>query len=833
MNRIFLSHSSKDKEYVEYIANKFGKDIAYYDKYSFEGGMPTISEILNTLSNTDLFVLFLSDTALNSQWVQREIKFAFEGIQNEKIKQFYPIIIDHSINYTDDRIPEWLKNGIGAYNLRFIGSPQLAYRKIKNLFAQLNETQPNNDYRLYIGHENLLKEFDTHYYTQKAYQGIIAYGIEGIGREAFIRQCIKVPRTFGDYYDPIVISLEKNDSIDDVISKLIDNGFGEYNKDYLAEINALSLDDKIKRLESCFKLVQNSKEFIIFRDDDVLIQSGDVVWWLLKSIESIREELTLGIVANQRVRNNKRTGAFFIKEIPELDNPNKLKLLDKLSKESGLSLGIDDIRFFQNILTGHPLQIHFCIEKILADSLQDVKRKSHEIVEFVAQSTIRILDKYLGLMNFTDDRKNKFLSYLSFLSSYSNIPISEIVEINKLDEDYKDFYNMLLRFCICRRTGINNDLLTVSSTVIDYIERNRISIPSDIVKYLQLEFRKFKDCLKVNELDDYCYSQISKNLGELVKENTWLNDCQLIYPSIILKSIIQLYNKKVYDRVKDICQKCLDAVEVWELTLKQTFYFYYAMCLVREKDGSVFEILQLKYKNEYILKKFQADFIKGFYYKLVGKYDTAEECFISCLNENSSYFRASRELVETYIALEEYDAALELAEKNYNRFQDNIFNIFQYFKCAIRQKVIKLDVVEELLNKAKEVDRLPITSKQFYPNMKAYYSFYVKHDYHNALRIMIENKLLFENQIYYYRDLFDIYAELKDITKMRESYVTLKELIDKDNSFMPLLLRRECILNYFENGDINRVNQIVNMARIDPMAKDRIKRSLYGFIEKH
>ena len=112
MNKIFLSHSSKDKEYVEYIARKFGKDVAVYDEYSFEVGLKTLDEILKSLDATDLFVIFISDAALESEWVKEELALSHKFLENDKIKQIYPIIIDESITYADPRIPEWLNKGV-------------------------------------------------------------------------------------------------------------------------------------------------------------------------------------------------------------------------------------------------------------------------------------------------------------------------------------------------------------------------------------------------------------------------------------------------------------------------------------------------------------------------------------------------------------------------------------------------------------------------------------------------------------------------------------------------------------------------------------------------
>lgn len=78
MPNIFLSHSSADKEgYVRIVANQLQKHLdehtVYYDEYTFESGMKSIEEIGKSLNNTDLFVVFLSRKALESEWVKKEL----------------------------------------------------------------------------------------------------------------------------------------------------------------------------------------------------------------------------------------------------------------------------------------------------------------------------------------------------------------------------------------------------------------------------------------------------------------------------------------------------------------------------------------------------------------------------------------------------------------------------------------------------------------------------------------------------------------------------------------------------------------------------------------
>lgn len=70
LGKVFLSHKSEDKDFVRYVAEKIGIDRCHYDEYTFEDGMNTLDEIMSALDSTDLFVLFISDKALDSKWVK-------------------------------------------------------------------------------------------------------------------------------------------------------------------------------------------------------------------------------------------------------------------------------------------------------------------------------------------------------------------------------------------------------------------------------------------------------------------------------------------------------------------------------------------------------------------------------------------------------------------------------------------------------------------------------------------------------------------------------------------------------------------------------------------
>ena len=133
MAKVFLSHSSQNKDFVEPIA-KLIKPYCFYDKFSFEEGEQTLSEIFNCMDASDIFVYFISDSALNSDWVKNELSKAEELFNKKRLKQIFPIIIDHAINHEDARIAAFLKKD---YNLQHFDNHKIVARKIIQQLAKI------------------------------------------------------------------------------------------------------------------------------------------------------------------------------------------------------------------------------------------------------------------------------------------------------------------------------------------------------------------------------------------------------------------------------------------------------------------------------------------------------------------------------------------------------------------------------------------------------------------------------------------------------------------------------------------------------------------------
>lgn len=219
----FLSHSSKDKDnYARLVADYIGKQHCVYDEYTFEAGMPSLAEILRGLKASQLFVLLLSNSALESEWVNFEITNAKILYDAEHIKQLYPIIIDSSITYKDIRIPQWIRDD---YNLKLVLQPTIAARRIRQRLRELSwqyHPRLQQRERIFVGRNDKVRDFEERMDDSDLPSPVcvIASGMKGIGRRSFLKYAFTKSNIIMESYRPPAITLNRHESIEDFILNL-------------------------------------------------------------------------------------------------------------------------------------------------------------------------------------------------------------------------------------------------------------------------------------------------------------------------------------------------------------------------------------------------------------------------------------------------------------------------------------------------------------------------------------------------------------------------------------------------------------------------------------
>lgn len=229
--RIFISHSSKDKtrycnEVVKKLIEKLGKDSIVYDALTFEAGEKSIDEINRTLAFTDLYVILLSQTAVESDWVKYELSKAQKKLTDRALDRVYPLIIDPTLKHSDERIPAWLKD----YNLKYIARPAKAAKLIIERAKDVKWSRhPSFEYRhsLFVGRNDLVNDFEMRIddFDKPPINTLIVSGLPNIGRKSLARHCLIKGTIIPRYYEFSQISLSYQESIEDFIVKIHDLGF--------------------------------------------------------------------------------------------------------------------------------------------------------------------------------------------------------------------------------------------------------------------------------------------------------------------------------------------------------------------------------------------------------------------------------------------------------------------------------------------------------------------------------------------------------------------------------------------------------------------------------
>lgn len=738
----FLSHSSSDKKgYVSILANKFG-DRAIYDAYTFEAGMRTIDEIMKNLDRTDLFVLLISDAALESEWVKKEIISSKDLLDSGHIKQILPIIIDRSITYRDPRIPDWLRDN---YNLRVVPRPNAAYRIINAAFSRLSiESNPKSlrSKRLFVGRNDQLKDFESRLddFEKSLPCAIVASGLREIGRKKFLLHALRKANKLDDHHQPIVVPVRYEDGIDGFASKLLDLGFSAEFEASL-DLGRLSLNEKLEVLcELAIELGQQN-EILLIDDWRCIVQFGGVYAdWFLELCDRLPQNRIYFCIAAasspQAPLYRKNQKIYHIK-VPELGEAERLGLLVRYLRDvEGLEdVDTSKLHFLKNILNGYPEQAIYAGEIITEEGVQGAINRSVEIVDFARLKASIYVEGYR-------DDADKF-DLLVFLSWFEFISIEFIQKIGgELSVDFMSMLNEFIENGICQGIGTLGEYVRLNDVIRDYVARGSISIPVRFSKAIETVSRDIFG--SEDGADDFDYSEKSVAIRMALLEGRSVPENMLI-PAHFLNAISQNYKNKRYGNVIDLSERVIDKPNYEEYVRGQIRHFY-CMALARKRDRKFLTEVQ-KIKGE------EHNYVLGFYYRKMGRYGDAIPRFESAMGDRRWEENSKRELVLIFNITEEYDRAFNLAKESYYDFPSNPISVLAYFEVLLNKYKIsqgrESSLVVEMESTLNSISRIASEKGQEVEAcMRARYLYYVKGDDVAALNIINDAIELFKGSQY-------------------------------------------------------------------------------------
>lgn len=775
MAKAFLSHSSSDKFLVERIATQLGRNNCHLDKLTFEAGEETLEEIFNALDDTDVFVLFISDKALDSKWIKKEIRQAKKNLDKNIIDRVFPLIIDKKITHADERIPNWLKK---PYNIKLFDNEVIILKKIRQFLRESNFKQHShlkeiND--LFVGRHEIIQDFERKLINidnSKPTCIIVSSFFEGIGRRTFLKNGLIKTGLIDKWYEPVLIPINSKESIEDFMYKL---NFIQHTPDIFT--HDFSKEDMSSKIELAKKYIKNfvdNGEIIFLIDDGgIVLPNHEFVDWFKEIINDPYFQNQLSICIISRFKPNglmvKKLGNVLKFQIHELSFPDTQILFIQYLKIIGKQLLTEDIKYFINYLNGIPGQVIYAANLIDAMGVYEAKKYVNDILEFDELRAVSVID-FL--------KSNELC--IQILIAFSKIEIISFDLVYKIFGETDDVYKAIQQIfdlSLIYPISSTQDYLKLNSSVSEYITRSRLDLGkkyNDRLKFIA------KDAIsKPIELDEYSdYSEFLFTLQEMIRSGMTIPSKYMI-PSFVLKSMIKEYYDKHYKTVIEIAKKLLENEARFDYQILRETRYWLCLAYCRKSDERFFD--EIKYfKDDPSENKKDYYFLLGFYFRNTDKMDDAEKYFLEVLKLEEHHSKTKRELVNVYLRKGEYMKALNWAKYNYNRYKTNILHIQAYFTCLIKKHNLNdedFETLEDLLDSAKR--SLDLKATDIHREMQAEYEYYVEGKVSKAIEIFKESLILNSSKHYAFRALLEIYKRqsmIDDIERLIEDYPDLKQI---------------------------------------------------------
>jgi len=730
----FLSHSSVDKKrYVEFVAQKLGGAYCVYDAYTFEEGMQPIEEILKGLDTSQIFVVFLSEAALDSEWVRFELLQAHTRLQEGLLERIFPIIIDRTILHSDPRIPQWMKD---QYNLKYVSRPVVAARRIRQRQKEISwRRHPKLAARdgLFVGRNELIKVLEERFddFGRSLPNCIIASGLPRVGRSKLLRNTLVKGNIVSPSYEYPTIVMHREDSIEDLLLKLYDLGFSD--RQYPSGLMELSVEERVEIAIAIVRDIQDVKETVLIHDEGCLVRYDRTIqpWFDRICRETSGSKITFLLASRYRPspENIRNADYVYAIEVPELSFPERSGMLKRLLELEGVALSLEEFSHFANLQFGLPDQVTFTCDLIKDKGPQEARRFSNQITEYNSDKASVILAKYSG--------QQEKLDFLFMLSEFEFISFSFLYSL--VEEDvYQPLVDELIASAVCDYVGVEKEFIRLNDVIRDYVRRGRIEIPPSLKEKLKLHLESFlaEPATEDRDISDVTYSiRQAIKLGKTAPE-------QYLIPSHFLNSMKELYQERGHlDRVIELADKLLEKPHLLEVTVAADIRYYLCLSLARKRNRRLLTEVQAINGPEH-------DFLLGFYYRLMGRAEEAIDRLSRCLRDRVVSARAKRELVQVYLSIEDFDSAASLARANYEEYRNNAFHVQAYFESLVNarkpgeHRELLLRLISELEGIGSEMaDQMALIAR-------AEFAAKCDCDYQEALRYLFSATSRFPNSHY-------------------------------------------------------------------------------------
>ncbi len=547
--KAFLSHSSKDKDFVRKVYDEIGPMLCEYDEFTFDYTL-NVKAIRASLARSELFVAFLSAQSITSTFVKEEYRQALEAMGRGGLTSVMIFALDET---SFKELPEWLRE----FNVvTRQSSPQACARRIQSRLLEVDAAKRDAG-MLYLGRdadESILRKALA-VPASKIPLALHVVGHHGVGRRTFIEQTLKkvLPRVFSDC---IPVTVQRHDGPEELYRSLYGLNANATLKETLESFSKFAIrskDEQAELVHAQMVEMNENGEFIIIIDDGGLYdEEGDYqdIFIRLLALSESSKRPVFGVVqsrmmpAQKKVHRNRSFHHF----LNTLDDESVKEILSFLFHELEIEYTEAEMSSIVSLLDGHPYNIRFAVEFANQYGIQSLISDPTDLIEWKRRRAGDFLDR----IEFSDVEGD----VLSLLTEYRHVADDMILElVERGGVDTVEALRRLQDFCCIE---LREGYFYVSPPVRDAVAKDkRFERPVSWKKEIGA-----KICEAVSDYrdDDHIPLSIieSATIAAAQGASAPFFISALILPSHLLRVGRDHYDRRRWARAIEFCERALE-----------------------------------------------------------------------------------------------------------------------------------------------------------------------------------------------------------------------------------------------------------------------------------
>lgn len=759
MYKAFLSHSSLDKQVVREVKKKLQRIWTYFDEDCFDPGEDFRNAIVERLSDTNLFVLFVSKSSLESAWVKFEIDEAYwQTIKRNNISVLVLTLEDIPLT----AIPAWMRKA----KFESMRTCNQAAQIIKNmLFDSVSVCSG-----VYIGREaDMLKFNNTLIQYQDRIPNIFSItGLNGIGRRTFIKDILEKRFAL-----PFVSQFELSgtEGLIELYRKLLDENIGNLAQDNVKELYQwfLSASQQEKISEVCRYLALYTENRIcpIIVDNNALLKDDGFyrndILCVLKTFSNDYPDCYLVLIHTRLPKMDYDDKNIVLScRLDALDEASCYSLFDALLKRQSVAApDQSQVKEIASYLEGYPPSIYNAAKACSLEGVDLVCSDKRALLDFQE----RIFKDFLDKLPFSSSEW-ELLTAIYNMGRISIAPLAEI--LNTHSENVAQLI----------KTAFDYNIVVCTEGLYSVAPPMRVAIERKLQHYSAKDFAEISKKLiakfwNTNQENPIVFSLIDTMIYAVLRsgqDGELLQFKNFILPSHLLDAAEKANSDTQWAQAEKYVRKAIELdkeslpahVLLFKVLVRQETQHTRA-----EKNREEEEILAFLRKSHCK----DTYYLEGFRLLKRHKYKDAIKAFNQAILSGDTSIPTYRDLAECYYQINEIGLAqsqIDIIMSSGKRKINNAFILDLASKIAISQG--EFDKARDLLAKQSLVDHVENVDhrKATYEMKRSNYPRAFEHATNacNGERALPQMHLLRMN----------IAIHLKDWKTVEEEYKKIKEL---------------------------------------------------------